>query len=271
MDEELKEIIERVNIILSEKELLENKTLDKEKLNDVLSKSKEKVTDFVNDFVYKGLKDKKSKEDMVNIINNFCEALKEIEATACSDYLKPLLLNKLEKDFGKSLLRLKFEHFQALIYSLIFIAAIIGYKFYNNYDTSYPILSVKGLNNAISICKKIDRHDSILGVKSHAKGSGWAKLIFSWPFKPSDEEMKYYTDYIADLRYVIVSLAEDNKICKVEHWNDVKDVDKVIKDINKINDYIKEEIKNVSLDASNEDIAIFLYMAAQKTFPCNNE
>ena len=47
MDEGLKEIIERVNIILSEKELLEDKTLDKEKLDDVLSKSKEKVTDFI--------------------------------------------------------------------------------------------------------------------------------------------------------------------------------------------------------------------------------
>lgn len=32
MNEELKEIIERVNIILSEKELLEDKTVDKEKL-----------------------------------------------------------------------------------------------------------------------------------------------------------------------------------------------------------------------------------------------
>ena len=268
MDEGLKEIIERVNIILSEKELLEDKTLDKEKLDDILSKSKEKVTDFVNDFIYKGLKDKTPKEDM---INNFCDALKEIEATACADYLKPLLINKLDKDFGKSLLRLKFEHFQALIYSLIFIVAIIGYKFYNNYDTTHPILSVKGLNNAISICKKIDRHDSILDAKTHAKGSGWGKLILSWPFKPSDEEMKYYTDYIADLRYVIVALTEDGKICKSEHWTDVKDVEKVVKDVNKINDFIAEEIKSVPLDASNEDVALLLYNAAQKTFPCNNE
>ena len=106
MDEGIKEIIERVNIILSEKELSEDKTLDKEKLNDVLSKSKEKVTDFVNDFIYKGLKDKTPKEEMINIINNFCEALKEIEATACANYLKPLLMNKLDKDFGKSILRL---------------------------------------------------------------------------------------------------------------------------------------------------------------------
>ena len=271
MDEGLKEIIERVNIILSEKELLEDKTLDKEKLDDILSKSKEKVTDFVNDFIYKGLKDKTPKEDMINTINNFCDALKEIEATACADYLKPLLINKLDKDFGKSLLRLKFEHFQALIYSLIFIVAIIGYKFYNNYDTTHPILSVKGLNNAISICKKIDRHDSILDAKTHAKGSGWGKLILSWPFKPSDEEMKYYTDYIADLRYVIVALVEDGKICKSEHWTDVKDVEKVVKDVNKINDFIAEEIKSVPLDASNEDVALLLYNAAQKTFPCNNE
>lgn len=271
MDEQLKEIIERVNIILSEKELLEDKTLDKEKLNDVLSKSKEKVTDFVNDFIYKGLKDKTPKEEMINIINNFCNALKEIEATSCADYLKPLLINKLNKDFGKSILRLKFEHFQVLIYSLIFIVAIIGYKFYNSYDTTYPILSVRGLNNAISISKKIDRHDSILGVKSHVKGSGWGKLILSWPFKPSDDEIKYYTDYIADLRYVIVALAEDNKICKSEHWTDVKDVDKVIKDVNKINDFIAEEIKSVPLDASNEDIFLLLYIATQKTFPCNNE
>ena len=43
MDEELKEIIERVNIILSEKELLKDKTLDKEKLNEVISKSKERI------------------------------------------------------------------------------------------------------------------------------------------------------------------------------------------------------------------------------------
>lgn len=271
MDEGLKEIIERVNIILSEKELLEDKTLDKEKLDDILSKSKEKVTDFVNDFIYKGLKDKTPKEDMINTINNFCDALKEIEATACADYLKPLLINKLDKDFGKSLLRLKFEHFQALIYSLIFIVAIIGYKFYNNYDTTHPILSVKGLNNAISICKKIDRHDSILDAKTHAKGSGWGKLILSWPFKPSDEEMKYYTDYIADLSYVIVALTEDGKICKSEHWTDVKDVEKVVKDVNKINDFIAEEIKSVPLDASNEDVALLLYNAAQKTFPCNNE
>lgn len=98
MDEELKEIIERANIILSEKELLEDKTLDKEKLNEVISKSKEMVTDFVNDFIYKGLKDKTSKEEMINIINNFCDALNEIEATACADYLKPLLINKLDKD-----------------------------------------------------------------------------------------------------------------------------------------------------------------------------
>lgn len=269
MDEELKEIIERVNIILSEKELLEDKTLDKEKLNEVISKSKERVTDFVNDFIYKGLKDKTSKEEMINIINNFCDALNEIEATACAVYLKPLLINKLDKDCGKSILRLKFERFQALIYSLVFILAIIGYKFYNNYDTTYPILSVNGLNNAISICKKIDRHDSILDAKTHAKGSSWGKVILSWPFNPSDKELEYYRNYIGVIHHVIVSLYEEGKVCNVDHWKHLKDTAKLMNDIGKINEYLEREINNISQNSTEEQVGPLIVQATQEIFPCH--
>ncbi len=268
MNEDLKEIIARVKIILSENELLEDKTIDKEKLNDVLSKSKEKVKEFIDDFIYKGLRDKTPKNKMTTIINNFCNSLNELEATDCADYLRPLLLEKLDKDLNKSLLRLKLEHYQALIYSLLFILAIVGYKFYNHYDVSYPILSVNGINNAISICKKIDRHDSIVGSHVHTKGSGWGKRILSWPFKPSDEELEYYQNYIGTLHYVIVSLSEDSTICDVGHWQNLKDTDKLMKDIEKINENLEKEIKNLSKDALEEQVAPLIVQVIQKTFPC---
>lgn len=269
MDEYIKSVIERVHILLSKDDLQKDSRIDAEKLYEIITESEDKVSEFVNYVIYDCIKHKMSKNNIIKFIDNIYNMLVDMNEEACAEYLKPLLLKKLEADIGKSLFRLKFERFQCIIYLLFFILIIVGYKFYNSYDTSSPILSVNGINNVISIGKKINRHDAIVNNKVRVKkGSGLGKLILSWPFSLSDEERKYYGEYIGILQHLVKTLSENRSICNADAWDTLNDDDKIFKDIKYINEYVENKIEENSDISSEKDIISVLIQAIKMNFSC---
>lgn len=273
-DDIILSLCEKIDVVLNEKSLLENPEFNKEKMQEFIDKNKEDIENFVTEFVYDLLKIKKSKEDYLGSIDTLCEMVKESGSDDIAVYLRNKLVEKLDRDFNKSIFRRKIEKYKAVIFGFFILFCFVGTKLYYDVNTNYSLTSKMGIENAIKICDKIDWHDGIVSSDVHVKNSGWGKMILAWPFNLSEEEEQYFLEYFSLLKYFIVSMANDKKICNVGNWSSLSEslsddeMDKIFKDVKKINEVMKKNISLLNSD-DKEDIVYFtILLSLSEVFPC---
>jgi hypothetical protein len=207
--------------------------------------------------------DQSLSEFLVEELNALKEAADESWHVAIED-VKERLSKLAKKESNKSQIRRKIEKNGWWIAILVIGITMVSLKWYWLIDVNEPIDTPSGVaQRAATLEKLLDFDDSM---DTRVRRGGWLKGILFWPAEPTEEEIKYASEFLWTTVDVYDYLQEEKALCNANLFHNAKDEN--YKDEISIAqiaiDYINNT-KNVSIAGSG---SLLLVGAYTNKFPC---
>ena len=269
------EVLKQITFLVNSEEIRNDVTADSSRLKELIEKIGRDVDAFVFNFVDKQIRDKKTSDEIIKIINYDMKILRESGVNLKNvEILEEKLKNIAVKECKKNALMRFIEKNISVIFIVIFLIGVLGTKLYYSVNTSYNIFSRQGLENAILVTDKISKYDSITGAKSHHRSIGIFKLIFSWPFSPSDEDAQYWGTYAWTITDLALAGKNSGYLCNVGTYISSRE-DKSDQEINelfeltkRISNRLEPVLSNSRGYLSPKNSAELIGQALGQEFPC---